>query len=113
MFLKYIWLLVALTDRKKFKTSEFIDRKPVNALTITGKKVIRAAIRILGAEPKPNQITNKGAIATMGVTLTSKANGNSVLSTKREWTITVAPKMATVAPSKKPPKASIRVMNPW
>ena len=47
----------------------------MKVLTITGKKVMRAAIIILGNEPNPNQMTKSGATATMGVTLMSRAIG--------------------------------------
>ena len=69
-------------------------------------------MRTLGSEPKPNHMTNSGATATTGVTLTRMAIGSRLRSRKRECAISVAPMNAAADPSAKPPSASASVMPP-
>lgn len=48
-------------------SSSSVDCKPVTVFTNTGKKQMTAAMRIFGMAPNPNQITNRGAMAILGV----------------------------------------------
>ena len=74
----------ASRERRKSRAPGLTDRRPIRVLTMTGKKVIRAAMRTLGPEPKPNQMTKRGATATTGVTLTRSAMGRRVRSAALE-----------------------------
>ena len=71
-----------------------------------------AAIATFGAVPKPNQSVKSGAIATIGVSFTRMASGNSVRSRGRDEAITVASTNATLVPSTKPAAASLSVTPP-
>jgi predicted alpha/beta-fold hydrolase len=42
------------------------ERNPATVFTRIGKKAITAVIRTFEAMPKPNQITSRGASATLG-----------------------------------------------
>lgn len=75
-----IFQFEAATELNKSTISGFTDLNPMRELIMTGKNVISAAIKILGTKPKPNQITNKGTIATSGVTFTRTAKGYIVRS---------------------------------
>src|SRR6202034_235466 len=50
--------------------------RPLTVFTSTGKKQIRIAATIFAHQPVPSQITNSGAIATIGVVFTAIAIGN-------------------------------------
>ena len=76
--------LEASKDFSKSVTSLLVDLIPARQFTSTGKNVMIAAINILGMKPNPNQITNNGAIAIIGVTLTSIATGNNPRYKKRD-----------------------------
>lgn len=107
---KKISFLEALTERKNSKEFGFTERNPVSVFTRTGKNVISAAIDIFGPNPKPNQITRSGAIATIGVTLTINASGNKVFSKNLECAINVADMIAIIDPIASPVNASSRVI---
>ena len=64
-------IITAHTGNGKTLPADFA----ISHFTRIGKKARRAAITILGVGPKPNQITNRGAIATKGVTLAKIAIG--------------------------------------
>ena len=71
-----------------------------------------AAIATFGAVPKPNQRVKSGAIATIGVSFTRIASGNSVRSKGRDQAITVARANATPVPRTNPAAASPSVIDP-
>ncbi len=51
------------------------ELRPLAVLMTMGKKAISAAMTILGVRPKPNQIRNSGANATLGSTCAVTRNG--------------------------------------
>ena len=89
-----------------------MDRKPIYVFTITGKKVITAATSMIGIILNPNHMTNRGAIATIGVTFTSKATGYRLRSKILDSPIKIAVAIAKVDPMINPATASISVIPP-
>ena len=71
-----------------------------------------AAIATFGAVPKPNQSVKSGAMATIGVSFTRIARGNTVRSSGRDQAIIVASANATPVPKTKPAAASLSVIPP-
>ena len=65
-----------------------------------------------GSQLKPNQITNSGASATIGVTLTVIAIGSSARSSVVEWAIRMASTIAAPAPTASPAVATAKVRRP-
>ena len=110
------WIIISHSEAfkvlRKSNESIFTDLRPTNVLTITGKKVINATIKIFGPEPNPNQITNNGATAIIGVTLINKAIGNKVLSKIFQYLISIASDIAIADPTTNPQIASTSVTNP-
>src|SRR5690625_518620 len=56
-------------DRDSRIISLSIDRNPVMVSTRIGKNAMEKVIRMRGADPYPNQTTNSGASATLGMLL--------------------------------------------
>ena len=52
--------------RKRFMASSSVEASPWARLTATGKKVYMATTNACDEMPNPNQITTKGAMATIG-----------------------------------------------
>ena len=51
------------------------ERRPSSALTVIGKKQIRATTTILGPIPKPNQTSRIGAMTTIGIVCEATISG--------------------------------------
>ena len=58
---------LAPSIRNKSRVSVSTALRPVNVFSNKGKKAIKAAIRALGAMPKPHQMTKRGARASLGM----------------------------------------------
>ena len=57
--------------------------KPSSSATVTGKNVTSTTIRTFGSRPNPNQITNSGAIATIGMVWLVTRSGSTARRTGR------------------------------
>ena len=59
--------LVAPNDRSSVVASGSTRPNPSSSATVTGKNVTSTTMTTLGSSPNPNQMTNSGAIATIGI----------------------------------------------
>ena len=70
-----VWPRPAPSVRIIFRRSGSTDRSPSYALTVIGKKQIRAMISNFGKIPKPNQTTRIGASTTIGIVCEATRRG--------------------------------------
>jgi hypothetical protein len=78
--------------------------------TSTGKKTIRAQITTFERIPSPSQITNNGAIATMGTAWLATRYGDKTLSRERDFASAYPTTVAKMVPASSPRTISISVI---
>ena len=59
-------------------------RTPTTVFTNTGKNTINAQMTTFDRMPSPNQMTNSGAIATMGIAWLATRYGDKAISSERD-----------------------------
>ena len=76
---------------------------------MTGKNVTRTTIRTLGSKPNPNQMTNSGAIATIGMVWLVTSSGSTARRTGVQRSRAIAAAVASTTDNPQPTSASSRV----
>ncbi len=69
---------------------------------VTGKNVTRTTIRTLGSSPNPNQMTNSGAMATIGIVWLVTSSGSTARRTGAQRSRAMAVPIASTTDSAQP-----------
>ena len=80
---------------------------------VTGKNVTSTTMRTFGSSPNPNQITNSGAIATIGIVWLATRSGSTARRTGAQRSSAIAAAIASTTDSAKPTSVSTSVGTRW
>ena len=104
-----VWRAVAPIDRIRVIASGSTRPNPSSSAMATGKNVTSTTMRTLGSNPNPNQITNSGAIATIGIVWLVTSSGSTARRTGAQRSSATATPIASVTDSAHPTSASTSV----
>jgi len=104
--LKKVWNLLAPIDLARSTISLSTDLNPMTVDTTTGKKPSKNAEIIFGKIPNPNQTTNNGAIATLGMLCEKTKTGYRYDSTILEYEISIARGIPIIIVRANPPSVA-------
>ena len=104
-----VWRAVAPSERIRSIASGSTRPNPSSRAIVTGKNVTRTTIRTLGSRPNPNQMTNSGAIATIGIVWLVTSSGSTARRTGSQRSSAMAAAIASTTDSAHPTIASTSV----
>jgi len=104
-----------LARRERIKSRKFSGtlRSPTTVLTSTGKKTIREQMSTLEKTPGPNQMTSKGAIATVGTAWLATRKGCNTFSINVDLERKYPRRVAKTTPLINPHRISKSVAVVW
>ena len=103
----------APSERSRVIASGSTRPNPSSRAIVTGKKVTRTTITTLGSSPNPNQMTNRGAIATIGIVWLVTRSGSTARRTGSQRSSAMAVATARTTETAHPVIASTRVGTRW